>query len=315
MLTEIETEVQDQSGTDTESTEATEDTNADSQGSDEEQLEASTEEQDEESQDPEEEESEEDTEEAELSTPKEKSGNFDWKKINEKIGSPEVERAFKESQRTISRYSQENSELRKQVEEVPALREEAENFRWFDQLVRKNPALRSQIQAAISGGMPANGQVQNQQQYDLPPGVNPEDPLVPMVVQQQQLLQRLLEQSRQAEEQQQHAQLTETFRQGLIGAKDRFKQLVGRDMSEKELRSVAEKMRATNVLQGAEWVPSLFVDEIQKSAQRKFFATRKEKKNLPKSPGGVRSDSKTAKPKSVKEAFDEAWEREYGNRD
>ncbi len=83
---------------------------------------------------------------------------------------------------------------------------------------------------------------------------------------------------------------------------------MGRDITEQQLRSVAQKMQSLRINNGADLVPSLFIAEIQKATQQKFFASRQQKKNLPKTPNGVRSSSKTAKPKSIREAFDEAWD-------
>jgi hypothetical protein len=284
---------------------------SESQGGDEEQLDTASDEQAEEPAQDEEVEEGEEVEELEA-TPKEKSGNFDWKKINERLGNTEVERAFKESQRTISRYSQENKELKEQTAQIEPLREKAELFEWFDDLVRSNPHLRSQLQAVVSGGTPSAQPVQDQG-FELPEEVVKGDPLVPIVMQLKRGFDELAQQSQQAKEFTKQQQVQDKFRQGLVSAKGRFKELVGRDMTEAELRSVAENMRKTNMLDGAFLVPSLFVQEITKSAERKFFASRKEKKNLPKTPSGKRTE--TSKQKSVKDAFDEAWAKEYGERD
>lgn len=306
---DFDTEGQDLS-TDTAQEETETEESADSQGSDEEQVEADTPEQEQDSQDEEEtEEAEEDQEEKqEAGVKNQKTGNFDWKKINEKIGNVEVERAFKESQRTISRVSQENKQYREQLAHLPSLQEKAEQFEWFDHLVRSNPVLRTQIEAVLRGGKP-DEQPQNVQPQ-LPPGVHPEDPLVPLLMQAQQKL-SLFEQRFQQEDQVRHQQqVQDRFRQGLVEAKDRFKELVGVDITEKQLRSVAEKMRTLRINNGADLVPSLFIAEIQKATQQKFFASRQQKKNLPKTSSGMRSSSKTAKPPSLREAFDKAWEEQ-----
>lgn len=305
MPPEIENDGQDL-GTASETTEAVE--LNDAQGSESEQPEAEATEQALEAQDPNSEESEEDTQAELAATPKEKSGNFDWKKINEKLGSGEVQKAFVESQRTISRYSQEVKTLKDQVQSfeqtVAPLKEKSEMFEWFDNMVRENPALRSQIQAILAGKQESAGVAS--QALELPPGVNPDDPLAPIVLQQQQMLQKLVQQSQQAEHQQRQQHVQNTFRQGLVEAKAAFEKEIGRKPSEQELRMVAERMRATNHLKGADWVPSLFVNEIRKHEAAKLHASRTQKKNLPKSLGAGRPN--TSKPKSVREAFDEAWE-------
>lgn len=308
MPAEFDTEDQDQEiETVSEDTEAEE--SADSQGSEPEQEDAAAEEQDDESQDDEDAEDTEEGQEEKAATgvKNQKTGNFDWKKINEKIGNGEVERAFKESQRTISRVSQENKQYREQVANLPSLQEKAEQFEWFDHLVRSNPALRSQIQAVLSGGKPEMEQ-QNHAQNQLPPGVHPEDPLAPLLMQQMQKLSLFEQRFQQEDQSRQQHQVQERFRQGLIEAKDRFKQLVGKEITEQQLRSVAQKMQSLRINNGADLVPSLFIADIQKATQQKFFASRQQKKNLPKTPNGVRSNTKTAKPKSVREAFDDAWD-------
>jgi hypothetical protein len=309
MPPEFENEDQDLSGTVGSEEEAEESTEL--QGSSEEPEEAEVPEQ--ESQDSQDEDEDAETEDGQEEKPdagvkNQKTGNFDWKKINEKIGNVEVERAFKESQRTISRVSQENKQFREQVSQLPSLQEKAQQFEYFDHLVRSNPDIRSYIQAKLEGRTPEREPAQTQPQ--LPPGVHPDDPLVPLLMAAQNKL-SLFEQRFQQEDQRvQQSRVQDTFRQGLVEAKDRFKELVGRDITEQELRSVAQKMKQTNVLQGADWVPSIFVAEIQKATQQKFFASRKAKQNLPKTPNGVRSKSGTAKPQSIREAFDKAWDQQ-----
>lgn len=315
MPPEIENEGQDPSGTASETPEAQDTEISDSQGSEDEQLEAESDEQALDAQDTEEEENEEGQPEA-AKTPKEKSGNFDWKKINEKLGNGEVQKAFTESQRTISRYSQENKTLKEKVtgfdQTIAPLKEKAEMYDWFDNVVRENPALRSQIQAIVAGTQPAAG-AQSGQQMALPPGVNPEDPLAPLVIQLQQGYQQLAQQSQQAMAQQRQNQIQNTFRQGLVEAKAAFESTVGRKPTESELKLVAERMRQTNHLKGADWVPSLFLKEIQKREVAKLHESRKQKKALPKSLNSG-APSKTSKSKSEWEAFNEAWEKEYGDR-
>lgn len=308
MLTEVETEGQDLS-TDTATGESD---NVETQGSDSEQLDAAATEQAD-AQDPNAEENEEDNQEEPAATPKEKSGNFDWKKINEKLGSDQLQRSHLEAQRTISRFSQENKTLKEQLgsfEQTSApLREAKETLDWFNGLLEQHPDLRTQIQAKLAGKQPQAG-VTNQAPA-LPPGVNPEDPLAPVVLELQRGYQTLAEQSRQAQIQAQQQQIQSQFRQGLVEAKAKFEQEIGRKPSEQELKMVAERMRALNYLKGGDIVPMLFVNEIRKHEAAKLQASRAQKKNLPKSLTGGRQG--TSKPKSDREAFDEAWAKEFGD--
>lgn len=306
MPIENDTDDQGSPSADTATPEIETEESADSQGSDEEQLDAAEAEQDE-SQDPDADESdEEDTEETpELGIKDAKSGNFDWKKINAKLGNGELEKSFKESQRQISKVSQENKSLRDQVQASSGLKEKADLFDWFDGIVKSNPALRTQIQAIVAGtqqGMETPNAVPA-----LPEGVNPNDPLAPMVLKQQEMLQRLVEQSQQAERLQKQSQYKERFRQGLLGAKNSFKARTGQDMTEQQLRMVAEEMQSTGVLNGEKLVPALFLDEIEKSIRSKFFASRKEKKAIPKNPKSGGTEGKTAKSQNWRQEMDALW--------
>ncbi len=204
----------------------------------------------------------------------------------------------------ISRVSQENKTLRDQAGQYAPLQEKAQQFDYFDQLVRFNPALRAQVQAAMSGTQ--QPQAAPRPEAQLPEGVNPNDPLAPLVMQLLEKTQRFEQRSQQAELQQKQQRYTEDFRQGLISAKGRFKELVGREMTEPELRTVAENMRSMNVTKGDFIVPSLFIDEINKSTQRKFYESRNAKKQVPKTPTGTREKKST--PKSEWEAYSNAWE-------
>lgn len=234
-----------------------------------------------------------------------KTGNFDWSKINQRLGGPELEKSFKESQKTITRFSQENKELKGQLEGTG---QKAQLFEQFDQLVRRHPEVQAAIQKAITGQAPRNPR---EEIIKAHPGLNPDDPVIPLLERQQQMIDQLLNQHQETIQQTQQAQRVENFRQGLLGAKGRFVELVGREPTEAELRSVAEKMRSSGHLNGQDWVPSLFVEEIRKGVKQQLEVSRKAKKSLPKSPKqGVRK-ANTSKSKSFKADFEEAWDQ-YG---
>lgn len=256
------------------------------------------------SEDEESEEQDEDPEEEETSSKvsafKNKNGNFDWKKINKAVGGDELEKSFTESQRTITRLSQEKKDL---GERAQAFGQKAEMFDTFDQIYRSNPKVQAAVEEALNQRGSRNQGIDFSK---LPDGIDKNDPVVPMIMQLAETVQALTNQSRQEQERIQHSQYVSDFRQGLIAAKDNFVQLVGREPTEEELRAVAGKMKAMGVLDGALLVPGLFVQEIQKSATQKFYASREKKRNLSKNIKSSRQGG-TSKPKGLKAAFEQAW--------
>jgi hypothetical protein len=235
---------------------------------------------------------------------KEGDGKFNWKNIGAKLGKvgTELERSFSEAQKTTNKALREKSELESRVRDSEGFKQEAQMFRQFDNLVRSNPEVRAAVEKALG--------VAQQAPLNIP-GVDPNDPVVPLIMRQQQTLQQLQNLHLERERREQQQQRVNEFRQGLLGAKDRFKDLIGRDPSREELEKVASVMRDRGFLDGESLVPSLFLEEIRKSERDKLAGSREKKKNLPKSPKtGVRQ-SGTSKGSSLSEAFDAAW-NEHG---
>lgn len=294
---QIETEVQDLEGTDEgemDSLEESEIEETESEELDDEQPEG----QDEESEETEEEPEEQDDD------LKGEDGKFDWKKIGAKLGKvgSELERSFSEAQKTTNRALREKRELENKLREVSSFQQEAQLFRQFDNLVRSNPEVRAAIERALGVAQPDPLNI---------PGLDPNDPVVPIIRQQQQVLSQLQQQHQEQQWREMQAARVNEFRQGLLGAKDRFKELIGRDPSREELERVASVMRDRGFLDGESLVPSLFLDEIRKAERARLTGSREKKKSLPKSPKtGVRKAS-TSRGSSLEEAFMAAWD-EYG---
>lgn len=289
---ERETEVQDLEGTDEGEVDSLEESDTESETEEEEQPEEG---QDEESEEEEEEPEEQDDD------LKEEDGKFDWRKIGAKLGKvgSELERSFNEAQKTTNRALREKSELENQLRQVSGFQQEAQLFRQFDQLVRTNPEVRAAIERAMG--------VTHQDPLNIP-GLDPNDPVVPLIRQQQQVLQQLQQQHQEQQRRDQQTARVNEFRQGLLGAKDRFKELIGRDPSREELERVAGVMRERNFLDGESLVPSLFLEEIRKAERARLTESREKKKNLPKSlKTGMRKAS-TSRGSSLEEAFNAAWE-------
>lgn len=240
------------------------------------------------------------------------SGNFDWKKMNKVLGGDDLEKSFKESQATITRFAQENKEL-KEVH-LPQLQRRANVAQYFEQLVQTNPVIREAVLRDVNGGNAGGGQG-GQGQQDPFAGFNPNDPALPLLRQMHQQNQEVLQWRRAQEQQVQRQQFENNFLQGLKGAREQFKSLVGKEPSEDQLKLVAEEMRKTNMLNGAVFIPNLFLKEIQDAATAKLLATRKTKKNLPRATkSGRRAPQNTGKV-SRRAAFEDEWNKHMGEDD
>lgn len=236
-----------------------------------------------------------------------KTGNFDWKKMNQVLGGSDLEKSFKESQATITRFSQENKTLKEQVAEYPKLQDRAKIANYFDHLVENNPEVRAAVVKALNGEQsPASNQI-DPTGFELPPGVHPEDPIVPVLRQMHQTNQTIMNRLQMEDRQRQQQEREGKFLQGLKDARQRFVDLTGKEPTEDQLRLVAKEMQGTGLLNGAKFVPDLFVDEIREAATSKFMATRKEKKNLPRTGAAGRRPTGTQKRISKEQAFEEEW--------
>jgi hypothetical protein len=240
----------------------------------------------------------------------EKSGNFDWQKMNKVLGGDDLEKSFKESQATITRFAQENKELKEN--HLPQLQRRANVAQYFEQLVQANPAVREAVLRDLNGQGQAGQGGQGQGHQDPFAGFNPNDPALPILRQMHQQNLELQNWQRQQAQQAQTQQRENTFLQGLKGARERFKELTGKEPSEEQLRLVAGEMQRANFLNGSALVPNLFVKEIQDAATAKLLSERKTKKNLPRSTKSTRRTPGTQKKVSKRGAFEEEWDKHMG---
>lgn len=232
-----------------------------------------------------------------------KTGDFDFKQINKAVGGPELERAFKEQTATITRTSQENKALKEQLA-APELRESSQKAGFFDHLMQTHPGIQQEVMRILHGGHA--GQAQPQGALEIP-GLNPEDPLAP-VVQELMANQRALQNRLQGEDRQRQVQEQERkFVDGLRGARAKFKELTGMEATEEQMLQVATEMKSANYLNGARFVPDLFIDLIRKAEQQKVLAARKVKKGLPRTGSNIRSPAATKTKRSREEDFDDLW--------
>ncbi len=255
----------------------------------------------------------EDDQEEEPADLKNQNGAFDWKKISAKLGpiGSQLEKSFKEAQRTTGVALQDKAKLEKQLNEervqAQELTQQAQLLQEFNRIYESNPKVQQAINEALQGGGYGQHQGAPNGAHGLPPGVDPNDPLVPLLMQQQQVVNQLANQHRQQEQLRRQHQERESFRQGLTSARDTFTSILGRPPTQAELQLVADKMRQSKLLDGSLLVPSLFVEDIRKAAKRDFFKSRDEKKRLPKRSKSSVRPSNTSERRSLRDSFDKAW--------
>lgn len=235
-----------------------------------------------------------------------KTGNWDWQKIGKAI-SPDLEKTFKEAQGRITKVEQENVELRSQVAHVPQLQQRAQLMDYLDQAFHTNPEFRAAATKALGVGTNMPGE----QEFELPPGVNPNDPLIPLIMRQQRMLDQFANQQRMSQQERQSNEVKTVFLQGLKDAKASFLSHVGREPTEAELRSVAQKMQQTRHFAGQDWIPTLFVKEIQEKIRADLSASRNGKRNLPSRGRRAVAGAGTQESTSLRDAFEDAW-NEFG---
>lgn len=243
-----------------------------------------------------------------------KTGDFDFARINKAVGGPELEKAFKEQTATITRTSQENKALREQLE-APEMRERVQKGGFLDHLMANYPEVRDQVLQILHGGNPAQGQHQNRAGAFEIPGLNPDDPLAPVVQQLHATVQNLQNRQEQENRQREANERNANFEKGLRQARSRFKELIGRDATEEELTLVAKEMEASRYLNGASFVPGLFIDEIRKAEARKVLEARKVKRGLPKTGSGGRKPAPAKARRSKEDEQDELWEQHMSGGD
>jgi hypothetical protein len=310
----------DESESDSEDDEQSEDEENDDESDEDEEDDLEEEDQDE---DEEEEEEEADEEEEPASTLKGKDGKFNWKAINAKLGKvgAELERSFSEAQKTTNGALQAKAEVEKNFGEFQQqVQVDLERFSQMDHLYTTNPEVHHAINRALGiapqGGAPNVPQGGNLLQ--MPEGVDPQDPLAqhmlksfaPVVQNLQNQVHQLLNHHRSQQTREGKAAQVQQFRQGVIQAGDAFRKILGREPSDQELTAVAEKMRTSGNFNGADLIPVLFLEEIQRGARRQVQQIQKKKRDLPRSSkSGSRSGAKTSKAAGRREAFDEEWDR------
>lgn len=243
-----------------------------------------------------------------------KSGDFDFKRINKVLGGDFLEKRIKEADATITRTFQELKSYKDQgtPEKVVEFKTKAG---FLDNLVDTNPIVQQEVLKALGvvpqggaggGRAPASGA------NGLPPGVNPEDPLLPLLLEMQQGFQTINNRHMMEERARQQQEQQAKFSQGLESGKARFKELVGKIPSPEQAAMIEQKMKETGYINASDLVPALFWKEIQDATAAKLVAKRVQKKNLPKT-GSTRRPVPTQKKKRYREDDrDELWEKHMG---
>lgn len=235
-----------------------------------------------------------------------KTGDFDFKRINKVVGGPELEKAFKEQTATITRTSQENATLKRQLGD-PKLKERTQKGDFLDRMMVENPEVKKAVLQVLHGGSAGQGQGSSTEQ-DLFNGLDPNDPALPVLKQLVAKVQTFENQHSEARRQQQQREFESNFESGLRSAAESFQQLLGRAATNDELELIAKEMEETGVLKGERFVPSLFLEEIRKAERQRTIKARKVKRNLPKVPSGRRIVPTKGK-RSKEEEQDALWQK------
>lgn len=279
---------------------------------------------DEEGQDDEDEEAEEevDEEEEEVAAAatgfkfKGKDGNFDWQRINKVLGDDTLEKAIRTQNSTITKYSQEIKSLKENGVNTPEVAEVRKRAGFFDHLMAHDPGVRKEVLRAL-GEPPQRGQ-QGAGGVQLPEGVDPNDPLAPVVMQLAQTLQTIQHRTQESDRQAQQIDLENRFVSGLREARAEFQELLGAAPTDEQLKLIAEEMKQSGDLRGSRFVTSLFKKEIlaktKEQARAEFLKNNADKrKKLTKTGLGRRSGGSKGAKKSAEQDFDELWDEHRPN--
>lgn len=234
-----------------------------------------------------------------------KTGNFDWKRINGVLGGDELEKSIREQNATITKYSQENKTLKESIGSPEAFKETQNKAGFFDHLMNTHPGIRAEVLKVLHGEQAAQSPQSGNQ---LPAGVDPNDPLAPLVMQQQQVLMALQNRLQEGDRAQQQRQQEHQFLGGLKEARAKFRELLGKEPTEEQMLLVAKEMQSTGVLKGARFVPDLFFQEIQDAIRAKYLSENAEKRKKLSKTGLGRKAGSGKKRGSMEEDFNALWD-------
>jgi hypothetical protein len=238
-----------------------------------------------------------------------KTGDFDFKRINQAVGGPELEKAFKEQTATITRTSQENKALKDQLAS-PELKQAQNKAGFFDHLMATHPGIQQEVMRILHGGNASQGG-QAGGGFEIP-GLDPKDPVAPVLQQLGSALQNIQNQLQDGKRQTEKQERDAKFVEGLKGARARFKELTGLDATEEQTLLIAKEMEGANYMNGARFVPDLFQDLILKAERRKLLESRKVKKKLPKTGGTGRIPSSGKGKRSWEDEQNDLWQEHMG---
>lgn len=241
-----------------------------------------------------------------------KTGDFDFKRINKAVGGDELEKRFKEQDATITRTFQELKSF-KDLGTSQDFVQRSNKAKFLDDLIDNDPVISQRVVQILSGQVKPGqgGNVPGQSQ--IPKGVNPEDPLWPVV---QELLGFVeTTKNRQAVDArtQQQKQWDTQFSQGLDGAKARYKELTGLVMPPEKAVLLEQEMRQGGYLNGAQLVPGMFFADIQTAMSRKVISKRVAKRALPKAGISRRPAPATKKKRNRDDDRNDLWEKHMGS--
>lgn len=241
-----------------------------------------------------------------------KTGDFDFKRINKAVGGDELEKRFKEQDATITRTFQELKSFKDNGSPQDFITR-SNKAKFLDDLIDNDPVISQRVVQILSGQVkpgqsaPAGGQV------EIPKGVNPEDPLWPVVQELRGHFQAINNRQVVEERTRQQNALNERFSQGLEGAKAKYKELTGFAMPPEKAALIEQEMRSGGYLNGARLVPGMFFQDIQAAMSRKVVSKRVAKKNLPKAGISRRPAPTSKKKRNRDDDRNDLWDKHMGD--
>lgn len=268
---------------------------------------------DEEEEELEEEEFEEEAEEPSFKYKNEKTGDFDFKRINKVLGGGELESYIKEQNATITRSSQELKSYKELGAPPQELQARSRRAMFLDKMYEENPVIRGEVDrilglSARDGGRASGGEIK------LPDGVDPRDPLAQPLIQALQEVKSISNRLMNDDRAKQKDAQEQKFATALNEGQARFKELTGKALSPEQAQLLDQEMRQSGYANASRLIPGLFFEEIRAADAAKFQKQRMVKKNLPRNGSKGKSPAPgKAKRRSREEDNDRLWNEHMGN--
>lgn len=236
----------------------------------------------------------------------EKTGDFDFKRINKVLGGVELESYFKEQNATITRTSQELKSYKELGAAPQELKSRSSKAQFLDKMYDEDPGIRREVNRVLGiadeRGDTSGGEIK------LPDGVDPKDPLAQPLIQALKQMQSISNRL-QMDDQRKHRDTQEQkFATSLNEGRARFKELTGKALSPDQEALLNQEMRESGYANSSRLIPGLFFEEIRAAEAAKHQQKRLVKKNLPRNSSKGKSPAPgKAKKRSREAVHDELW--------